>query len=289
MTRVLVIGSTGMLGSAVELVVRESGVDVLTASRTQGVRFDAEDLGSAELIAAAGLSADDYVVNCVGLTKARIDESSRTSRDLAVKLNIEFPSNLAAAAEQSGVRVFQVATDCVFSGTAGKYSETSSHDALDVYGKTKSLGEVPSENVMHLRCSLVGPEIGRSSLFFEWVRSQPDGAKISGYTNHIWNGLSSRAFGKVVAGIVREDLFSAGVQHLVPANQVTKDALVRMELAALGRYDASVHSVAADIAVDRTLKTENSKQNSELFLAAGYSEIPTIEQMVLEACENLPN
>ena len=289
MTRVLVLGSTGMLGSAVEQVLRESGVDVITASRTQGVRFDAEDLGSEALIAATGLSADDYIVNCVGLTKARIDESSRSSRDLAVKLNVEFPSNLAAAAEQSGVKVIQVATDCVFSGAAGNYSETSGHDALDVYGKTKSLGEVPSENVMHLRCSLVGPEIGRSSLFFEWVRNQPREAKISGYTNHFWNGLSSRAFGKVVRGIIRQDLFSAGVQHLVPADQVTKNALVRIELAAVGSYDVSVESVAADTAVDRTLKTENSKQNRELFLAAGYSEIPTIEQMVLEACENLPN
>ena len=289
MTRVLVLGSTGMLGSAVEQVLREYGVDVIKASRTQGVRFDAENLGSEALIAATGLSADDYIVNCVGLTKARIDESSRTSRELAVRLNVDFPSNLAEAAEQSGVRVIQVATDCVFNGTVGNYSETSGHDALDVYGKTKSLGEVPSESVMHLRCSLVGPEIGRSSLFFEWVRSQPKGAKISGYTNHIWNGLSSRAFGKVVTGVVREDIFSAGVQHLVPADRVTKDALVRMELAALGREKVSVQSVAAKIAVDRTLRTENSKQNSELFLAAGYSEIPTIEQMVLEACENLPN
>jgi dTDP-4-dehydrorhamnose reductase len=278
-----------MLGSAVEKALRESGVDVITASRTQGVRFDAKDLGSAELIATAGLIADDYIINCVGLTKARINESSRTSRDLAMKLNIEFPSNLAAAAEQGGVRVIQVATDCVFSGTTGNYCETSGHDALDVYGKTKSLGEVPSETVMHLRCSLVGPEIGRSSLFFEWVRNQPLGAKTSGYTNHIWNGLSSRAFGKVVTGIIRKDLFSAGVQHLVPANQVTKDALVRMELAALGRSDVSVLAMAADIAVNRTLRTGNSNQNSELFLAAGYSEIPTIEQMVLEACENLPN
>jgi len=286
---VLVLGGTGMLGSAVEQVLRESHVEVITASRTQGVRFDAEDLGSEALITATGLSADDYIVNCVGITKARIDESSRSSRELAVNLNIEFPSNLAEAAEQSGVRVIQVGTDCVFNGTAGNYSESSSHDALDVYGKTKSLGEVPSENLMHLRCSLVGPEIGRSSLFFEWVRNQPQGAKVSGYTNHIWNGLSSRAFGKVVTGIIQKDLFSAGVQHLVPANRVTKDELVRMELAALGRGDVLVQSVTADIAVNRTLRTENSKQNSELFLAAGYSEIPTIDQMVLEACENLPN
>jgi dTDP-4-dehydrorhamnose reductase len=287
--KVLVLGSTGMLGSAVADALQEKGHEVITASRSAGIKFDAVNLDTEKLLTAASLQKGDFVINCVGLTKSRIDESSMASRSLAVKLNIDFPNDLAKAAEKFGVKIIQVATDCVFSGLAGGYSEGSAHDPLDVYGKTKSLGEVPSENVMHLRCSLVGPEIGRSSLFFEWVRNQPREAKISGYTNHVWNGLSSRAFGKVVAGIVREDLFSAGVQHLVPADRVTKDALVRMELAALGRNDVSVQRLAADIAVDRTLRTENSKQNSELFLAAGYSEIPTIEQMVLEACENLPN
>jgi len=287
--KVLVLGSTGMLGSAVVDALQENGHEVFIASRSTGIKFDAVNLDTEKLLTAASLQKGDFVINCVGLTKSRIDEASVASRSLAVKLNIDFPNDLAKAAEELGVKIIQVATDCVFSGLAGGYSEGSAHDPLDVYGKTKSLGEVPSENVMHLRCSLVGPEIGRSSLFFEWVRNQPREAKISGYTNHVWNGLSSRAFGEVVAGIVREDLFSAGVQHVVPADRVTKDALVRMELAALGRNDVSVQRLAADIAVDRTLRTENSKQNSELFLAAGYSEIPTIEQMVLEACENLPN
>ena len=30
--------------------------------------------------------------------------------------------------------------------------------ALDVYGKTKSLGEAYDLNVHHLRCSIIGPE-----------------------------------------------------------------------------------------------------------------------------------
>jgi len=289
MTRVLVLGSTGMLGSAVNQILQESGHDVVAASRTRGIRFDAEDLASTELLASSGLSAGDFVVNCVGLTKARIHENDPVSRGLAVKLNIEFPYDLAAASKQHGVKVIQVATDCVFSGTSGNYSEIASHDALDVYGKTKSLGEVPSDNVMHLRCSLVGPERGRSSLFFEWVRSQPRGSMVFGYTNHIWNGLSSRAFGRIVAGVVEQDIFRAGVQHLVPYDQVTKDELVRMQLSALGRTDVTVNPTQADFEVNRTLSTKNSAANRELFLAAGYSEIPTIQEMVSEACMNLPN
>jgi dTDP-4-dehydrorhamnose reductase len=278
-----------MLGSAVTRALQEGAHEVITASRSTGIKFDAVNLDTENLLKAAGLQGGDFVVNCVGLTKSRINEASMTSRILAVKLNIDFPDDLARSAEQAGVNVIQAATDCVFSGLAGGYSESSAHDALDVYGKTKSLGETPSPNVMHLRCSLIGPEIGSSSLFFEWVRQQPVRAQINGYNNHFWNGLSSLAFGKVVSGIIKEDLFKSGVQHLVPSNQVTKDELVRLELAALGRDDAQVTSKKDEHTIDRTLRTNGHDFNEQLFLAAGYEKIPTIQEMVLEACMNLPN
>jgi len=289
MTKILVLGSTGMLGSAVTIALQANGHEVITASRSTGIQFDAVNLHAENLLRGAGLQKDDYVVNCVGLTKTRIDETSVTSRSLAVKLNIDFPDDLAKAAETTGIKVIQVATDCVFSGLSGGYSESSAHDPLDVYGKTKSLGETPSPAVMHLRCSLIGPEIGRSSLFFEWVRQQPINAQINGYTNHLWNGLSSFAFGQVVSGVISETLFKSGVQHLVPSSQVTKDELVRLELAALKREDVLVTSKADEHPIDRTLRTDNSDFNEQLFLAAGYKRIPTIEEMVLEACLKLPN
>jgi len=287
--KVLVLGSTGMLGSAVVDALQEKGHEVITASRSTGMKFDAVTLDTEKLLTAASLQKGDFVINCVGLTKSRIYEASMASRSMAVKLNIDFPNELARAAEKLGVKIIQVATDCVFRGLAGGYSEGSAHDALDVYGKTKSLGETPSPNVMHLRCSLIGPEIGSSSLFFEWVRQQPINAQIYGYTNHLWNGLSSRAFGKVVSGIISEELFESSVQHLVPSDKVTKDELVRLELSALGRDDVQVTSTEDEHPIDRTLRTGRPEFNKQLFLAAGYKKIPTIEEMVLEACMNLPN
>jgi dTDP-4-dehydrorhamnose reductase len=278
-----------MLGSAVTEALQEKGHEVITASRSTGIKFDAVNLDTEKLLTAASLQKGDFVINCVGLTKTRIDEASMASRSLAVKLNVDFPNDLAKAAEKLGVKIIQVATDCVFSGLAGGYSEGSAHDALDVYGKTKSLGETPSPNVMHLRCSLIGPEIGRSSLFFEWVREQPVNAQIDGYANHLWNGLSSFAFGKAVSGIIKESLFMPGVQHLVPSDRVTKYELVRLELAALKRGDVLVSSKAGKNVIDRTLRTNNSDFNKQLFLAAGYKKVPTIQEMVMEACMNLPN
>jgi dTDP-4-dehydrorhamnose reductase len=289
MTKVLVLGATGMLGSAVANAFIGSKFALFTASRTSGLRFDAESLEVGSLFKSAELASGDFVINCVGLTKSRIDETSLASRSSAVRLNVDFPAELARVAEATGVKILQVATDCVYSGQIGSYSESSPHDPLDVYGKTKSLGEIPSPNVMHLRCSLIGPELGRNSLFFEWVRQQPKSAQISGYTDHLWNGLSSKVFGKVIVGILTHELFRPGVQHLVPADQVTKDQLVRLELDALRRNDVEVTSTTSPKAVDRTLSTENHDFNQRLFAAAGYSALPTISEMVGEICADLPN
>ncbi len=289
MTKALVLGSTGMLGSAVVEEFRKSGLNFSVASRTEGIKFDAVERDVNSLFSDAKLSSGDFVVNCIGLTKSRINESSAVSRALAVDLNINFPQALANLAEEREIKVIQVATDCVFSGLRGSYSEADPHDPLDVYGKTKSLGEIPSPAVMHLRCSLIGPELGRSSLFFEWVRQQPENAKIQGYTNHLWNGLTSSAFGRIVSSVIQKNLFLPGVQHLVPADSVTKDQLVRLELKALGRGDVLVESVEAGKPVDRTLVTLHPDRNLELFRAAGYPELPTISSLVEEICQELPN
>ena len=287
MPKIVVLGSTGMLGSAVQRQLVSAGLDVIEASRASGLRFDARELQSKELLERGGLEAGDYIVNCVGLTKSRINEQSIDSRALAVRLNVDFPIDLARAADNSGVRVIQVATDCVFSGAVGSYSESENHDPEDVYGKTKSLGEVPSHAVMHLRCSLIGPELGRNSLLFEWVRQQPEGASIEGFTNHMWNGLTSDVFGQIVSGIVKNGLFAPGVQHLVPEDKVSKDQLVRLELEALGRLDVKVASVEAPSEIDRTLSTENAEANRKLFAAAGYRNPPTIAEMVNSLCSEL--
>jgi len=283
--KVLVIGSTGMLGSAMIAKLSRSDILIVEASRTHGLRFDAERDSCEALLLAAGLTSQDYVVNCVGLTKTHINEADPSSIERAVLLNILFPIYLARAAENVGVRVIQVATDCVFSGQEGQYTETSVHDAIDVYGKSKSMGEVSSENVLHLRCSLVGPELfGRSSLLFEWVRALENEAVVDGFVDHKWNGLTSHSFGSIVSGIIATGNFFSGVQHLVPADSLTKFDLVKMELDLLGRSDVTLNQTITGNPVDRRLKTSNPERNELLFKLGGFDVRPTIRGMM----EQLP-
>ncbi len=162
--KVLILGATGMLGDAVTKVFSEFAGQVICTSRNQltGLDhtienrvFDAET-DALERVA-VDLMAGDYIVNCIGIIKTEIDESSPASCDRARRINSEFPAKLAEFAESRQLKVIQIATDCVFSGKAGHYSETSEHDPADVYGQTKSAGEVVSPSIMHLRVSIIGP------------------------------------------------------------------------------------------------------------------------------------
>jgi len=279
--RVTVLGSSGMLALGVQKSLSQLGIQHSVIGRsTVPVHFNAAS-GNTVDFARDNFRNGDVVINCIGLTKTHISSESVQSRKSAIEVNSLFPNELAIAAEQIGFRVIQVATDCVFSGQRGGYSEESPHDALDIYGKSKSLGESPSPNVVHLRCSLIGREAhGRNTLLYNWVSMQGHSARITGYTNHIWNGLTNQVFGRIVGGIIQSGLELSGVVHLVPATTVTKAELVQMIATKENRLDLEIEPAPADAAIDRTLSTLSPSLNSELFALAGYSEPPSVEQML---------
>ena len=228
------------------------------------------------------LGESDFVINCVGVIKPYIDDNSASSRKNALLINGLFPYLLEALATERGFKVIQIATDCVFSGIKGNYVETDFHDAVDVYGKSKSMGEVPSANMMNLRASIIGPEVGRSTSLFEWVRNQPQNARIQGYTDHHWNGVTSVSFAKVCKGIVESQGFVSGVQHLIPGDTVTKSQLVNHIASKTNRRDIEIVDSPSGTATDRTLATANSAQNLKLWTNAGYKTIPNIFDLVDE-------
>lgn len=287
MAKVLILGGSGMIGTGLAQSLQAAGVAVEVTSRSGDSidripevavhQFEALADSLAEVL--ADLKSGDYVINCIGMVKSLINDDDRQSRDRAIFLNATFPSQLAAVAEVLQLKVIQMATDCVFSGQTGAYSESSAHDALDVYGKTKSLGEVPSPAVMNLRVSVIGK--GSQGLY-HWVASQPQDATISGYLDHQWNGITSVEYGRIIAGIVRDGLFESGVHHIVPTGSVNKNELVQMIADTAGRSDLRITPTSSGKAVDRTLATEDPDFNAKLWAAAGRATVPTVAELVAE-------
>jgi dTDP-4-dehydrorhamnose reductase len=283
MGKVLILGATGMLGSACErLFIQESKNDVVSTSRNQSknsMRFDAKSDSVEELIQKV---EPDWIVNCIGVIKPHINESLNSSTQNAIEVNSLFPHRIAQAIQATNTKVIQIATDCVYSGQVGLYSESYPHDALDVYGKTKSLGEVSSEAFIHLRASIIGPELGRSTSLLEWFLGQEPNAKVNGFIDHLWNGITTHHFAKLALTVTETNLFSSGVKHVLPGNIVAKAELLEYFKAVYGRNDITVNKVESMNKVDRTLSSNQSEFSTNLWSASGYQSAPTVQQMVQE-------
>jgi dTDP-4-dehydrorhamnose reductase len=288
MSTVLILGASGMLGNAVlkefsnfqgELVATTRAGKSVTAD--SGVMFIDFDAATDDLETTFPMPVD-YIINCIGIIKPYINDTDAEQTATALDINGAFPNRLEAWASKRGARVIQIATDCVFSGSKGNYLESDEHNASDVYGKSKSLGEARGPSMMHLRVSVIGPEVERSSSLLEWVRNQPKNAEISGYTDHFWNGITSMHFAKIALGIIENALFEPGVFHVLPQDSVTKCELVGLIAKYLGRSDIKVSPTLTGANINRTLDTIHPAKNKAFWLSAGYSSPPSIEQMVSE-------
>jgi dTDP-4-dehydrorhamnose reductase len=260
--KVAVFGATGMLGHAMHDVLGLAGLEVISVGRT-GCDIDFS-VGKNRL-SDLDLSGVSYFVNCIGVITHLIDENDESDRALAASVNAIFPYELAA-----------------YSGNSGGYVEASKHDASDTYGITKSVGEVKSPNVMILRASIIGREVSGFRSLMEWVLRQQKNAKIDGYVDRLWNGVTTLAFSRIVRGIIQKSLFSNTPQHIVPSNSISKAELVKAIAEAFGRSDIRVTDKISPSPKNLTLSTSDPARNEQLWSAAGYAKVPSIQQMLDE-------
>jgi dTDP-4-dehydrorhamnose reductase len=243
-TKILVLGSTGMLGHMVlKVLSREKKFTVsgtCISNSTDLFYFDVEEgLEKLDLIFSEN-KGYDYFINCIGITADKIDPSNSRSITKAIKVNALFPHELAEFVREKNAKLIHISTDGVFLGCAELYDEDAPCDCFDVYGKTKSLGEVVNSNVLNIRCSIIGPSPYERGGLFEWFQSQPEGSVISGYTNHVWTGITTFQFAKLCQRIIEGNQFDclrkeSAIFHFVPNQQVSKYKLLTILKSALNK------------------------------------------------------
>ena len=288
MHKVAILGSSGLLGFGLTSFLSRNDFEVTEfnrdgnsrSSQIRGARIDVETFNSNQFI--KDLEGIETVVNCIGMIKHRIQGNSQESLRLTSLVNGQFPKVLDELAVNNGLHIIQVGTDCVYSGADGNYDEYSPKDATDPYGSSKISGEESLKKTLLLRTSFIGREEKTQVEFLEWVLNHERNAEVSGFTNHLWNGVTVLQLARVISGIIRRDDVKLGVQHLVPKNFVSKFDLATQVASKFGRVDLLIKPTETPNSVDRRLKTAHQTENEQLWLDAGYPSSPTIEEMLDE-------
>jgi dTDP-4-dehydrorhamnose reductase len=134
MTRWLVTGAGGMLGTDLVAAVASGGEPVTGMDRAS---LDVTD--AAAVTDAIASCRPEVVVNCAAWTAV---DDAEAAQEQALAVNAGGPANLAAACAGLGARLVQVSTDYVFAGQASRpYAEDDVPAPRTAYGRTKLAGE----------------------------------------------------------------------------------------------------------------------------------------------------
>jgi dTDP-4-dehydrorhamnose reductase len=187
----------------------------------------------------------DAVINAAGVTKVYASQDPHAT----LFLNGALPHILSSI---YGKRLIQITTDCVYRGLFGApYNERSPKTPNDLYGLSKAIGE-PETHSLVLRSSFIGPEIADFTGLLEWLRSKK-GQRVSGYSNHWWNGLTTRQLAQTLGEIIdnRDRFPDTGLFHLF-STDITKAQMLQ---ALNEKYNlhVTIEPVAATSAIDRRL------------------------------------
>lgn len=269
--KVLVLGATGMLGSAVfRQFVVDARYEVFGTLRSaSGMRYFEESLHERllpdvdvvkqdALVAMLVRVRPAVVINCIGLIKQLADADDPL---VALPINAMLPHRLAGLCELVGARLIHVSTDCVFSGRKGLYTECDISDAEDLYGKSKYIGELRDRpHAITLRTSIIGHELSNRVALVDWFLAQQ--GPVRGYAKAVFSGLPTVELARVMREYVVQQPTLHGVYH-VSAAPIDKLALLRLV--------AEVYGKQVDIIPDERVRIDRSLDSSRFRSATGYA------------------
>ena len=285
--RLLILGGDGMLGHqllqhfdnkyVVKVTLRKKFDDykIYNLFNRENSIFEVEASNIGNLSKVFSDFEPDFVVNCIGIVKQRKEASDAIE---SITINALLPHQLTLLCEKYAARLIQISTDCVFTGKKGNYAETDIPDALDLYGRTKLLGEIDSPHAITLRTSLIGLELLRKQGLIEWFLSQT--YTINGYARAIYSGFTTAELASIIERIITQHRELSGIWH-VSSNPISKYELLRNLSEKLNRQDINIIE-------DEKFVCDRSLDGSRFIKATGYVP-PSWDEMLDVLAQQIKN
>ncbi len=219
--RILILGGDGMLGH--QLLKSWQGRHTVAVTLRQPLSHyanhslfnqencfaDVDILAFGKLIQAVKNFRPNAVINAVGIIKQRSDAANAVQ---SIEINALLPHKMAALCSEFGARFVQISTDCIFSGTKGMYTEDDLPDANDLYGRSKLLGEVFTNDTITLRSSIVGLELSRKKSLVEWFLAQK--GMMHGFKRAIYSGVTTLEMARIIEHLLLQHPHLSGIWHV---------------------------------------------------------------------------
>ena len=222
--KILILGGNGMIGHKMYQTISKIHKDTWVTLRKSLTSYSYSEIYNPEkvidnidLINFQTISNQlnkinpDLVVNACGITIRRGIETLKSN---SIILNSALPHFLNEWVTSNNKRLIHFSTDCVFTGAKGDYIDNDNKDAYDLYGSTKSMGEViDSKFAITLRGSMIGSELENKTELFEWFLKQKN-KKIKGFDKVIYSGITTTKMAEIVLKLIDQFPNLSGVYNI---------------------------------------------------------------------------
>jgi dTDP-4-dehydrorhamnose reductase len=258
---IVILGSKGMLGSAVTRYFEKNSIDFFTFDN----RFNLEN--PYYYVEALNRMQPDFIINCIG-------SIPQTNKDLSHYFicNSVLPAFLSCHADGF---IVQPSTDCVFNADDRKLSNfpdsLSPFSAQDPYGLSKAIADLAlskSAECLLVRTSLIGLTYDYSSGgLLDWLVKNKNGS-VDGFDNHLWNGITTDAW---INWVYKQVILSpmenikSGIVHLGSTDSVSKFQILKMLNDIMG-LNIKINKEKHQDFTDRRLKVDYEINNVQTLI-----------------------
>ncbi|WP_099370295.1 dTDP-4-dehydrorhamnose reductase [Sphingobacterium sp. 1.A.5] len=210
MLRILVTGVNGQLGSELkDLLANEETFDVNYLSRAELALEKTEEIKSILSKFKPGL-----IIHSAAYTAV---DKAESETELADKVNHLASREIANYCKSNDCRLISISTDYVFNGNSSiALKENAEVDPVNIYGKTKLLGEKAIEkecpDAIIIRTSWVYSTYG-NNFVKTMIRLMSEREEISVINDQIGSPTYARDLAKAILKIIKSDKWVGGIFH----------------------------------------------------------------------------
>ncbi len=249
--RIGVTGASGMLGTA--LVTHLSKLHkVFATSRSKGIegkdiKWDCFDLTDIELLNKwLDRVKPNVVIHCAAIVNVDLCEENF---DLATKLHVETTKVMSNYLNRNNGRLIYISTDSVFDGKKhGSYNESDLVNPLNVYAKTKLMGERPVQlmtNGLVLRTNIIGWTRENSVSFSEWMlKGLTDNIPLNLFYDVNFSPLNVYELSIIIEKIIQNPIF--GLYHCASSDGISKYDFGRKMAEIFQLSDSNINRISVD-------------------------------------------
>jgi dTDP-4-dehydrorhamnose reductase len=225
--KLLVTGSSGLLGMnlALEAVSAHevTGVDRGRLKNTPFKLLKADLLDAGAVNSILDKAKPEWLINCVAMADL---DTCEDKPELARRLNVEIPAELAKACAERNIKFIHISTDAVFDGEKdGFYSEEEPPNPISIYSKTKFEGERAvlgsNKKAIVARVNFYGWSLsGRRSLAEFFHNNLTNNKSMSGFTDIIFCPMFVGHTARLLIAMLEKELH--GLYHVVGDQAMSK-------------------------------------------------------------------